>query len=583
MKCVLATLNAKYSHSSLALRYLRNALQADGQTVEIREYTINQAVLDIVSDLYRTEVAVIGFACYIWNMEMTCRIATLLKKVCPTVTIILGGPEVSYEVEAVFDACPAVDYIVQGEGEAILPALLNALQQKPAVVEGISGLSYRRSDGSILIGQAQVVEPLAAIPFPYTDEDMALLKDKIIYYETTRGCPFSCQYCLSSATQGVRFLPLERVMAELAFFVKHDVRQVKFVDRTFNARKSHYLPILQFLAQQECRTNFHFEIAADILDEDVVAFLADVPQGRFQFEIGIQSTAPRTLEAICRNNHWDKIKQYVGQILGYGNIHLHLDLIVGLPHETYARFAQSFNDVYALQPDMLQIGFLKLLKGSGIRRKANEYRYVFDEQAPYEVLANQDISYAEVRFLKILEDVFEQTYNSGRFKQTLAFLIQLTGGQAFAFYESFTAYWEKQGWHQLAHSAKSVYRYLALFVAAHYPEQQESCQLFLKLDALTADKGNVRPDFLTWNETNWNEEKTAFWRDEAKVQRYLPAYVFTNWRDLKKRYHIEVLNWTCAAVPSGIPGLQQGLNAVLFDYSGQETKIHCLAAADFFS
>lgn len=540
MKVLLSTLNAKFIHSSLAVKYLEAACRPICPEMVSKEYTINNELLTILSDIYSEKPDVIGLACYIWNVDMTLKLANLLKQVLPNVIIVLGGPEVSYDPAELMSQHECVDYIIQGEGEETLRSLLLALQSNHSV-EHIEGLAFRQK-GEIIVGSPQVVAELTAIPFPYSDEDINKLKDKIIYYESARGCPFSCKYCLSSATSGVRFFDLERVYQDLQFFIAHNVRQVKFVDRTFNARKEHYLPILRYLAKQDCRTNFHFEISADILDDEVLTFLKDVPVGRFQFEIGVQSTYTPTLEKISRHNNWPKIVEYVTKIISYQNIHVHLDLIVGLPEESYAQFGQSFNDVYQLQPHMLQIGFLKLLKGAGIRVNAAENKYIFVDYAPYEVLANDCLSYGEIRKLKILEEVFNQVYNTGRFNYTLQYIISLHKKGAFSFYHDLATYWEENQLHVVAHSSKSLYKYLLDFCQIDHEKEIGVIQEFLKFDALMSEKGTLRPEILSWNKEIWSQEKNAFWNNHEEVRKYLPHYAFTTWRDVNKKYHIEIFS-----------------------------------------
>ncbi len=587
VKVLLSTLNAKYIHSSLALRSLAAYCEKSGQNITVREYTVNNGLLEILSDIYAYQADVIGLACYIWNIEVSLELAKLIKKVQPDTIIVLGGPEVTYLPEAILNDHAAVDYIVLGEGEQTLDNLLATLDGGQTV-QDVPGLAYR-SKGMVVTSQPQVVGSLDDIPFPYRHEDMELMKDKILYYESSRGCPFSCQYCLSSATAGVRFLGQERVISDLKFFIEHNVRQVKFVDRTFNARKEHYFPIMKFLAAQTCRTNFHFEIAADIWDKEVLEFLRDVPPGRFQFEIGIQSTNEQTLAAIKRHNNWHQIVENVSRVKDYGNIHLHLDLIVGLPHETISEFTKSFNDVYHLQPDMLQIGFLKMLKGSGIRHSSVDHGYVYMDSAPYEVLANNYMDYSQIRKLKILEEVFEQVYNSGRFQYSLPWLIALNGDDAFDFYYKLACYWEQRGHHLVAHSAKTLYRQMADFCSEFYPQVLGEYLEFLKFDALLSEHGTVRSEFLPWNQINqasadkWADAKTAFWRDSERVRHYLPDFEFTTWRDIKKQFHIEVFTVDIPLYLKETGNLTNRETAVLFTYQNTKPSYQVINYDDFWS
>lgn len=577
----MATLNAKYIHSSLALRCLKSSCRQACSELAVREYTINNEPLQVLGDIYRAAPDVLGLACYIWNVGATLDLAAMVKKVLPDTVVVLGGPEVTYGAGDVLAANPAVDYVIQGEGEAALAALLTALERGQGAQE-VAGVAFRRGE-TVVEGTPQVSGDLNALPFAYSQADMAELAGKIIYYESSRGCPYSCQYCLSGAAGGVRFLDVERVKRELDFFIANGVRQVKFVDRTFNARREHYLPILEFLAAKDCATNFHFEIAADILDSEVLAFLRQVPPGRFQFEIGVQSTHPPTLAAISRHNDWPRIVAAVGELRAAGNSHLHLDLIAGLPYEDFERFGKSFNDVYSLRPHMLQLGFLKLLKGSGLRRREREHGYVFMDGAPYEVLANRYISYGEIRRLKILEEMFGQLYNSGRFAATLDWLVGMRGGDAFGLYSELAAYWEERDLHLAAHSAKGLFGHLAGFCRAKWPEQAALWSDLLKYDALAREGGTVRPEFLNWNGDAWQAEKNAFWRDEETVRRYLPGFVFTTWRELKKRYHLEVFAHDIPGFADNGGELARARTAVLFSYAGAgRTGVQRLAAGDFW-
>lgn len=580
MKLVLTTLNAKYTHSSLALRYLREYCKPLVCEIVVKEFSINQHSLDILGQIYEEKPDIVGFACYIWNIEMTLELISLIKKVLPKVKIICGGPEVSYQPQEFLLNYPQIDYLVQGEGEETLYHLLNNIINEKDLSD-IKAISYRDNKGNIIVGQAMVVQNLNTIPFAYHDQDIKELGEKIIYYESSRGCPFSCQYCLSSATKGVRYFSIERVLTELKFFIHHHVRQVKFVDRTFNAKKEHYLTIWRFLAKQDCRTNFHFEIAADLIDEEVLAILAQMPPGRIQLEIGVQSTNELTLEKINRKNHWDKIVYNVKKLLSYNNMHLHLDLIIGLPEENYDSFKNSFNDVYALKPNMLQIGFLKLLKGSGIARNAKAYDYVFMDTAPYQVLANKFISYEEIRRLQIFEEVFEQYYNSGRFKNTIDFLISRTDENAFLFYEELTNYWQQNNFHIIAHSTKSLYLHLFNFCKEKFRQELEMIKQFLKLDALISDKASILPDFLPWSENDYYEEISDFWRGNH-VKKYLPNFKFTNWREIKKKHKVEIF---CISIErwNEKKEIHKQKEAMLFSYENNSVKMVKIADDDFGS
>lgn len=577
MNVVLTTLNAKYTHSSLALRYLREYCQVLPCSFIIKEFSINQQLLAILGEIYEEKPDVIGLSCSIWNIEMTLELSSLIKKVMPDVVLVCGGPEVSYDAQALLEKCSAIDYVVEGEGEETFYQLLDCLlrnEQFPA----LPALSYRLPDGKFVIGAPAVVADLNTLPFPYQDPEMINLQDKIIYYESSRGCPFSCQYCLSSATRGVRFLAVERVLADLKFFIRHQVRQVKFVDRTFNTRKEHYLAIWRFLTQVNCTTNFHFEISVDLLDAESLAVLAKMPQGRIQLEIGVQSTNPVTLQRIQRINHWEKITTNVNYLMALKTMHLHLDLIVGLPEEDYASFARSFNDVYNLQPDMLQIGFLKMLKGAGITKNAASDGYVFMEQAPYQVLANSWLGYKDVYQLTIFTEIFEQYYNSGRFRNTLRYLVDQLAGDAFNLFDRLTDYWRKYSWQRLAHSNKSLYEKLMSFCKSEFSDKIADVEQLLKLDALFSDKGQVTPEFLPWSKAEYYEQTSEFWRSE-RVQKYLPEFKFTNWRNLQKHYHIEVFDFLVSEwLQSG--KLISGREAVLFEYHTRDIKIKCISYND---
>lgn len=581
MKVLLTTLNAKYIHSSLALRCLKAYCQNEFPKLKIKEYTINNGLLDLLADIFIEQPDVIGFACYIWNIDMTLELTGLIRKVLPKTVIVLGGPEVTYDPENIMSSHWYVDYIVMGEGEETFRQFLISLESG-GNCESLCGLARREQDHITVNGVPQIVRNLDCLPFAYTDSDMNDLKEKIIYYESSRGCPFSCQYCLSGTMSGVRNYSLSRVLDELAFFVCHNVKQVKFVDRTFNTDKMHYLPILKFLAKQDCRTNFHFEIAADILDDEVLDIIAKAPSGRFQFEIGIQSTNQETLGEIHRKNNWGKIVENVGKLSALQNAHLHLDLIVGLPYEDMENFSRSFNDVYHLKPDMLQIGFLKLLKGSGMRDKTGVHGYVYTDKAPYEVLSNHYMSYHDIRELKIFEEVFNQIYNSGRFRYTMPHLIKLNGGNVFSFFRNMASFWEKQGFHMVSHSDRAVYKHVWEFCREKWPESMQVCTQLLKFDTLVQAHGSVIPEFLSWDNEQWKEEKSNFWRHEEVMQKYVPDFVFTSWRNVKKACHIEVFDFDIVDYVAEYKMIKQKMTAVLFHHQGVKSDFKIIVPEDFW-
>ena len=581
-KILWLALNAKYSHTSLSVRYLREAVPGS----EIMELTINHQLLAMLGEIYSAQPKVLGISCYIWNIELVKNLLKLLPAALPNTIIICGGPEVSYGVAEFMQEFPMVDYVCRGEGEVALPELVNYLQQADfdrSKVNGqldqsaIPGIAWRSLTGQINEGQDVTVADFAGkVPFAYRAEEMADIKERILYYETSRGCPFSCAYCLSCATAGVRFLPLERVFKELDFFVAHDVRQVKFVDRTFNAKKSHFLPILQYLLKlpADCRTNFHFEVAIDYLDEEVMQVLAQLPKGRVQLEIGIQSTNPATLKAVSRVNHWQDIADHIQKIMSFHNMHLHVDLIIGLPGEGMESFQKSFNDVYALQTDMLQLGFLKFLKGATMMQLIDAYHYQYMPMAPYEVLQNDVLSYGQIRWFHSFEQVFELYYNAGRCRKTANYLIQeCEQGDAFAFWQKFTDWWEAQGFHKIGHSTKNLYGYLRDFALAAYALPADLLDNLLRYDALLSDGGKIRPENLNWNRLQYQDITADFWKGApSRVRVYLPDYEFTNWRDVNKKYHIEVFAYNMMLTGQDLTGqkLTRQQTALLFDYNADE-------------
>lgn len=572
MNVVLSTLNSKFIHSSLALRYLKAYGEAHGQAYDIVEYTINMPVLHILSDITEHDIDVLGFACYIWNIEMTLHVVDMVKAVRSDIKIVLGGPEVSFTADELLERCPNIDYIVQGEGEEAFHALVTALQLGndglDPVIPGVRG----RRNGSIL-GSIEAVEvrDLSSIPFPYTEEDMKDLEHKIIYYESSRGCPFSCQYCLSGNKNTVRFFPQERTLEELQWFIDHGVKQVKFVDRTFNCAPHHHRPLMEFMRDSDTDMNFHLEMEPELMTEWETNILCETPPGRIQIEVGVQSTHKKTLDAINRYNDWPYIQKSIRPIIQAGRTHVHMDLIVGLPHEDFNRFGQSFNDLFSLQPHALQIGFLKLLKGSGVRRM-NEYKYVADPLAPYEVLSTHVLPYEDVRFLKYFEDVFERFYNSERFRTTFGYIgQQLIHGEtdAFTYFCDMTRAWLKEGNHKV--NLKDIDQIEFLYRFFLHKGDTIAAEL-LQYDTLVSYRGKVRSDAvgLPKQTKELLQVGEAFWRNEEIASTFIPNYTFKEWRKIRQQY-VEMTMSRETATYLGIQHIPEGDFTVIIDVNKEVT------------
>ena len=566
MNVVLSTLNSKFIHSSLALRYLKAYGEAHGQAYDIVEYTINMPVLHILSDITEHDIDILGFACYIWNIEMTLHVVDMVKAVRPDIKIVLGGPEVSFTADELLERCPNIDYIVQGEGEEAFHALITALQLGndglDPVIPGVRG----RRDGNIL-GSAEAVEvrDLSTIPFPYTEDDMEDLEHKIIYYESSRGCPFSCQYCLSGNKNTVRFFPQERTLKELQWFIDHGVKQVKFVDRTFNCAPHHHRPLMEFMRDSDTDMNFHLEMEPELMTEWETNILCETPPGRIQIEVGVQSTHKKTLDAINRYNDWPYIQKSIRPIIQAGRTHVHMDLIVGLPHEDFNRFGQSFNDLFSLQPHALQIGFLKLLKGSGVRRM-REYKYVADPLAPYEVLSTHVLPYDDVRFLKYFEDVFERFYNSERFRTTFGYIgQQLIHGEtdAFTYFCDMTRAWLKEGNHKVNLKDIDQIEFLYRFFLA---KGDTIAAELLQYDTLVSYRGKVRSEAvgLPKQTKELLQVGEAFWRNEEIASTFIPNYTFKEWRKIRQQY-VEMTMSRETAAYLGIQHIPEGAFTVIID------------------
>lgn len=461
MKILLAACNAKYIHSNPAVYDLKAYAAAYKDSVQIKEFTINQPKDEIMKEIYRSGADVVCFSCYIWNISFVRELIRDLKKILPDTAFWAGGPEVSFHAKNFLEDMPQVTGIMKGEGEETFLALAGYYLEGKGRLEEISGIVFRKEDVIVDNGFREPVD-LDRIPFIY--ENPENFENRIIYYESSRGCPFSCSYCLSSIDRKLRFRSLSLVKKELQFFLDHRVPQVKFVDRTFNCRHEHAMEIWKYILEHDNGvTNFHFEVSADLFREDELELIGRMRPGLIQLEIGVQSANPETLEAAHRKTDLEKLRRNVEKIRSFHSVHQHLDLIAGLPCEDYESFRRSFDFVYSMKPDQLQLGFLKVLKGSLMEEKAREYGITCKSMEPYEVLSTRWISYEEILKLKTVESMVEVYYNSGQFQYTLNWL---TGfwEDAFSFYEDLGRFYERKGYEELSHSRIRRYEILLEFL-----------------------------------------------------------------------------------------------------------------------
>ena len=562
MKIILTAINAKYIHSNLAIYSLKAYAKKYAEHIFLAEYTINQQLDEILMDIYKQKPDVLCFSCYIWNISYVETLIREIHKILPSLPIWLGGPEVSYDAEEVLRRLPEVTGVVKGEGEETFLELASYYVEGKGeeYLCGIKGISYRKHDGEIEENQWREIMDLSKVPFVY--EDMDEFRNKIIYYETSRGCPFSCSYCLSSVDKCLRFRDLKLVKKELQFFLYNEVPQVKFVDRTFNCKHDHALEIWRYIAENDNGiTNFHFEISADLLNEEELALLGTMREGLVQLEIGVQSTNPKTIGEIKRTMRFEKVSDAVKRVNAGRNIHQHLDLIAGLPYEDYESFGKSFNDVYALSPEQLQLGFLKVLKGSYMEEHTEEYGLVYKSLPPYEVLYTKWLSYEDVLKLKRIEEMVEVYYNSGQFSYTLE---HLTGEFAtpFAFFEQLGEYYEKHAFHMISHSRITRYEILLGFVEKYVSERVDFYRELLVFDLYLRENIKSRPVFAGENTVD-KEWLSGFYEEESKEHKYLRGYEKYDKRQLRKMTHIEKFNYDVLG-----NGTQKD-TVILFDYQNR--------------
>ena len=496
MKILLAACNAKYIHSNLAVYNLKSCSGEYSSRVVVKEYTINQIRDDILKDIYLEQPDVVCFSCYIWNISFVRELVPDLKKILPQVEFWAGGPEVSYDAVEFLKKNPVFFGVMVGEGEETFHELAGYyIERKPETLSEIRGVAFRdENKGRDIVhtGWRELMD-LSKVPFAYSN--LTEFKNRIIYYESSRGCPFSCSYCLSSIDKKLRFRDIELVKRELQFFIDNKVPQVKFVDRTFNCRHDHAMEIWRYITENDNGiTNFHFEISADLLRAEELALMKTMRPGLIQLEIGVQSTNPQTIKVIRRTMDFEKLKGIVEQIHSFGNIHQHLDLIAGLPYEGYDSFHKSFCDVYALRPEQFQLGFLKVLKGSHMMEMTGEYQILYKDREPYEVLSTAWMTYGEILRLKMVESMVEVYYNSGQFKNTLVFLEKYFD-DPFRMYEALGRFYEKKGYSEISHSRMRRYEILMEFAGEQKEIPSEALSDVMLLDLYLRENLKSRPSF----------------------------------------------------------------------------------------
>ena len=533
MKILLAACNAKYIHSNLAVYDLQAYASEYTDHIILKEYTINQQKDDIMRDIYLEHPDVVCVSCYIWNISFVKELMSDLAKILPDADFWAGGPEVSYDAEKFLSENPEFTGVMVGEGEETFQELSGYYVKKnPEKLENITGICYRDGEKIIHNGWRQIMD-LSSIPFIY--KDLSEFKNRIIYYESSRGCPFSCSYCLSSVDKKLRFRDIEMVKKELQFFIDHKVPQVKFVDRTFNCKHDHAMAIWKYINDHDNGvTNFHFEISADLLREEELQEMSTMRPGLIQLEIGVQSTNPDTIKAIHRTMDFEKLKGIADRIHSFGNIHQHLDLIAGLPYEDYDSFRNSFNDVYALKPQQLQLGFLKVLKGSHMMEMCREYGIVYKNREPYEVLSTKWLDYGHVLKLKNVENMVEVYYNSGQFQKTLEYAESFFP-DAFSIYEGLGIFYMEKGYGDVSHTRMRRYEILLEYLETVPGISRAEVADRMILDLYLRENLKSRPGFA---EDQKPYEKLVWdYRKRAHVPKNAHVEVFGNGRALYFDYN----------------------------------------------
>lgn len=562
MKILLTTLNSQYIHTALALYTLQAYCRPDFPEIRVAEFNINQDLNYILGAIYRQHPSVLGFSTNIWNITPTLELVDRIKKILPQTVVLLGGPEAAADYGGILLRPGAPDYIILGEGEVTLRELLAKLQRREVeLLSTLPGLAFREGS-SIRRTADRAPLDLATLPFPYPD--LAPFRDRILYYEASRGCPFQCAYCLSGWEKTpLRVLPFDRVKTDLLRFINAGVRTVKLIDRTFNLDRARAAALLRFLLEQGGETEFHFELVGELLDEELITLLKAAPAGRFRVEIGVQSTCPAALQAVRRKYDLNRLKANclaltTGRAALGARPTVHLDLIAGLPYEDLATFGRSFDWTFRLHPDELQLGFLKLLKGSPLREEAHTYDYRFTTAPPYEILANKWLSYADLLHLKGVEEMVEKYFNSHRFRYTLNYLFQDESLSPWAFFSTLARFWQEKGYSGQAHKPGALYDRLWRFLTAQRPADQgqpaplfqreagnssgtpfwprEHLRALLTLDYYLSGTGGAAPGWLLPQARDRREKVKQLLKEETWGRLGLPGHLSS--REVRRRMFV---------------------------------------------
>ena len=557
MKTLIVAINSKYVHSCLAIWYLKAACGKECGEVEAVEFSINDSFANILMKIYSKNPDVVAFSTYIWNIDHVIHVAENIKKLKNDIFIVLGGPEVSFQSKEIMQKFSFVDYILKGEGEKNFPLLLKAIrEQKYGVnadlfIDSIDGILLRKNGNIIEKGGYALVDVLDEIPSPYMEDMLSSMQGKVVYFESSRGCPFNCSYCLSSTFNGVRYFSIDRVEKELDKLVNNGFKKIKFIDRTFNASPKRAEQILRLILYKYAHyedLNFHFEIGADLLNDRIFSILSLMPKGLVQFEAGIQTTNEKTLKIINRKTDTQKLIKNLNSLISLGNIHIHVDLIAGLPQEDLQSFSISFNEVYRLKAHKLQLGFLKLLKGSSIRDNKQTFGYIYDCCAPYEVFSSKWMKFDEFILLKKIEELIERLYNSKKYTESLNFFELKYSNDYFEMYKDMSGFAEDKGFYERSSSQLDNAIFLKNFAHQVFEKQYYNDFLqLLKFDWMCSNVGrNIPDDIVEGKLSNIDADRIfEFLKDRTNIEKYLPHLAHLSAKEIFKRVNMETFTFNC--------------------------------------